>query len=71
LEVNLGKNDGNKFLESYISNKFNSPILLMGYSSEGQVQKVLSNYSFVKNYIQKPINKDTAEKIFTKKALVD
>ena len=71
LEVNLGKHDEHKFLESYITHKFKSPILLMGSGSEGEVQKLLSSYSFVKNYIQKPINKETAEKIFTKKALVE
>lgn len=71
LEMNLENKDGIKFIENYISNKLQSPILLMGSNNNGEIQKLLAGYSFVRNFIQKPINKETAEKIFTKDVLVN
>jgi response regulator RpfG family c-di-GMP phosphodiesterase len=71
LEINICKNEGYRFIEYYNSHKFKSPILLMGSNPDGEIHKVIASYTFVKNFIQKPLNKESAEKIFTKEALVE
>lgn len=68
LEINIVAKSGWEFIKQYESNGFLSPLLIMGSNLNPEIQKKIHQFEFIKNYIQKPVNKETAEKIFSKEA---
>ncbi|MCG9880447.1 MAG: PAS domain S-box protein [Bacteroidia bacterium] len=70
LEPNLNEKSGWEFLFTYESKNFLSPVILMGSNPDSSQKQRAMSFPMVKNFIQKPINNETALGIKSKKIII-
>lgn len=69
LELNLLRKSGWEFLAEYEQLELKSPVIIFGSNPDPIIKQKLLNFPSVKNYINKPINKESAQALISKEAL--
>ncbi len=69
LELNLVNKSGWEFLAQYDAQQLRSPVIIFGSNPDPVIKQKLLNFPCVKNYINKPINKESAQALVSKEAL--
>jgi CheY-like chemotaxis protein len=70
LDYHLKTKTAWDFLNYYENQKLKSPVVILGSNPDHDLKQKMMAYECVKNFIQKPINKEIAQAIFNKEILV-